>query len=99
MKRYSVYFKVMMGLSLLLFVCGIISAVFELGDAPAIAWVWSFIMGYAGIASPDHEKYVYDIDWSDYEEFQERSVKFYTYDEFVSLVNKHGYDKVMASVH
>lgn len=58
MKKYSVYFKVMMGLSLLLFVLGVVSLIFDVANGSTIAWVWSFILGYAGIATPDHEKYV-----------------------------------------
>ena len=59
MKKYTDYFKIMMGVSFILMVCFILCTpqIFCLPDAGAAAAVGSMFTFIAAIMAPDHEKY------------------------------------------
>lgn len=94
MKKYSGYYKLMLGASVVCLFGMWIALLAELPTLGVIFAVWAFILGYAAWCAPTHEKY--DIDWIDYEEFMQYSDVDVSYDYFVknfgSLSKK--YDKL-----
>lgn len=92
MKKYSGYYKLMLGASVVCLFGMWIALMAELPTLGVIFAVWSFILGYAAWCAPDKDKY--QKHWHAYEKFMEVGYVDMSYDEFVSFTKKKGYENI-----